>query len=485
MKTHHFDLVILGASGDLVLKKLFPSLLIALSQHEINVKSRIFLCSRKVKDSKQFKAAFYQKLQTTIDDKSLFNKRLWQALEKRLFPVEIDITKQAQWAALAGCLSQKSLCPVIFYLALPPRLYSPCLDSINAVNLGSWPNKIVLEKPVGHSFQTASNLMNKAQTLFAPSQLFFIDHYLAKETVLNLQVLRFSNILFKNFWDPNLIDHIQISINETGGVRGRAEYYNEAGALKDMVQSHLLQLLSIIAMDIPNELTADAIHAEKIKVLKALKPLDEADIRSHCVRGQYVAGVQNDELEVGYLEDVQLPKSNTETFVALKVHIDNWQWAKTPFYLRTGKRLHQKKAQIVIQFKDVPHNLFTGKQAEMTPNRLIIQLQPEEKLQLSVMAKNMTDGEDKLKTAVLDFNFTDHIPQYRSYAYKRLLIDIFQENHQHFPCKEEIELAWKWIDPIIAAWQQNTASLMLYRAGTAGPHSAEALLAKDGRSWVD
>ena len=221
-----------------------------------------------------------------------------------------------------------------------------------------------------------------------------------------------------------------------------------------MVQSHLLQLLSIITMDMPSELSTDAIHAEKVKVLKSLRPITEDSIEQSCVEGQYVKELKEKNLQVGYLEDLQIPSSHTETFVALKVHIDNWQWAKVPFYLRTGKRLAEKKAQIVIQFKDIPHNLYSEKVGKINPNCLIIQLQPEEKLQLSVMAKNMTLKEDKLKPAVLDFNFTDHIPNYRSYAYKRLLIDVLENNHQLFPY-QEIDLTWQWIDPILNAWAKN------------------------------
>jgi len=297
--------------------------------------------------------------------------------------------------------------------------------------------------------------------------------------------LRFSNSLFEHLWNANNIDHIQISINEQVGLEGRAGFYDKAGAMRDMVQNHLLQLLCLISMDPPAKLDAESIREEKIKVLKALRPIVDELVDENTVRGQYVAGQLNDTAVPGYLEELGNDSSCIETYVAIRAHIDNWRWAKVPFYLRTGKRLKRRSAEIIIQFKEISLNIYDDASGIPLPNQLIIQLQPEERMQLKLMAKDMNTLENKIKPVSLNLNFTDENEGFKSFAYKRLLLDAIAGNPTLFIHRDEVTTAWQWVDPIIESWKKDAHSLHPYQAGSWGPDAADELLAKDGRHWID
>lgn len=479
-ETPSFDFILFGASGDLALKKLIPSLYRSLKEGQIDNHSRLIFCYRDEEKAQKSLAiiekALLDNLTTDEQDKALICDLL-----SRVEPVVAYVSKPTAKGLLAAKLTARVR---VFYLAVPPGSYGDIAGYLDHNKLITSHSRLVVEKPIGKDLPSSIALNDTLASYFSESQIYRIDHYLGKETVQNLLALRFSNLLFQQCWNANYIDHVQISINESVGVAGRGAYYEGVGALKDMVQNHLLQLLCLIAMDSPNELCADAIHLEKVKILKALRPFSKDSIKADTVRGQYVAGQCDGELVKGYLEDFQLAQSSTESYVAIKAFIDNWHWADVPFYLRTGKRLNKPLAQIVIQFKSVPHSIFKDQQDVIAPNKLIIQLQPEERLQLLVTAKDMTKTEQVLKPAVLDLNLTDQIKGYRSYAYKRLILDAVKGDKTLFIHRDEVEAAWAWIDPLAEAWQQGAGQLHLYRAGSEGPDAANQLLARDGRYWM-
>ncbi|MCW8997334.1 MAG: glucose-6-phosphate dehydrogenase (NADP(+)), partial [Kangiellaceae bacterium] len=295
--------------------------------------------------------------------------------------------------------------------------------------------------------------------------------------------LRFSNLLFENMWDRNSIDHIQISLNETVGLEGRAGFYDDAGALRDMVQNHLLQLLCLVAMEPPNQNNSANIRAEKLKVLRSLRLIAQSEIKQHTIRGQYVTGEAGGKLVPGYLEELDKPESFCETFVAIRAFVDNWRWKDVPFYLRTGKRLKQRVAEIVVQFKPITHSIYSQSAGEPVPNKLVIQLQPEEKIQLYLNSKDLGKSEVKLQPAVLDLNLTGNFKHFHSDAYKRLLLDVINDDASLFIHRDEVKSAWGWIDPIIESWKQENYEPELYRSGSWGPESSNDLLSEDGRKW--
>jgi glucose-6-phosphate 1-dehydrogenase len=346
-------------------------------------------------------------------------------------------------------------------------------------------SRIVVEKPIGYDGVTASKINDEVAQYFPEQAIFRIDHYLGKETVQNLMALRFTNVIFEQLWDAKSIDHVQISISETVGLEGRAGFYDNAGALRDMVQNHALQLLCLVAMESPNKLDAHSIRAEKLKVLEALRPMTGDDVSHNTVRGQYVAGEFDGKLVPGYLEELGKPSSDTETFVAIKAHIDNWRWSKVPFYLRTGKRMKARSAKIVIQFKDVSHRVYDAGVGQMKPNQLIIKLQPGESIQLSLMTKDLSCLETKLKPVSLNLNFSDTYGNFKSDAYKRLILDVAANNPALFIHRDEVDCAWRWIDPIIEQWQQSGITPDLYRAGSWGPSASKKLIEQDGRCWFN
>ncbi len=407
------------------------------------------------------------------------------AFRERLQYVQLSATEPKTYAELALALEPLADRPRIFYLAIPPSLFGECSRAIAAAGLVNDQSRIVLEKPIGLDLSSAMAINTSVGEAFAEHQIYRIDHYLGKETVQNLMALRFSNALFEPMWRSDRIDHVQISVAETLGVEGRGEYYEQSGALRDMVQNHLLQLLCLVAMEPPARLEQDEIRAEKIKVLHALRPISGTEQATKTVRGQYRNGAIDGEAVRGYLEDAEAGDSSmTETFVALKAEIDNWRWAGVPFYLRTGKRMGHRVSEIVIQFKRVPHLLFEDQFGRLQDNRLVIRLQPDESIRLEMMVKEPGLRLD-LRRVKLNLNFKDTFEGRTPRAYERLVLDIIRGDATLFMHREEVEAAWHWIDPILDGWRQLRDEPRPYSAGTWGPEESIALLARDNRSWYE
>jgi glucose-6-phosphate 1-dehydrogenase len=483
--TEPFDIVIFGGSGDLALRKLLPALYRARREGKFPDGSRIVATCHNPEDVKSYSKDTVQALREHLAPEE-FDERVWQQFQESLIPLALDISvMDHQWQLLGELLNSEPGISRVFYLAIPPTIFGVCCEHLAEVNLVSDNSRIVVEKPLGYDAASADAINTVIAQYFDESSIYRIDHYLGKETVQNLMALRFTNVIFEQLWDAKSIDHVQISISETVGLEGRAGFYNEAGALRDMVQNHLLQLLCLVAMESPHKLNSNSIRSEKLKVLEALRPMSAEDVATHTVRGQYVAGSYEGNLVAGYLEELDSPDSSTETFVALRTYIDNWRWARVPFYLRTGKRMKQRCAEIVIQFKDVSHRVYDESAGPLVPNRLIIRLQPDELIQLSMMSKNLETLDMQLQPATLNLNFSDTYTKFRSDAYKRLILDAAAGNPSLFIHREEVEKAWAWIDPIIEAWKISRAKPNLYRAGTWGPDESDKLLAEDDRYWFN
>jgi len=480
-----FDLILFGGTGDLSLRKLLPSLYRAFMEGEIPENSRILVCSRKQNDFDNTLSIIENAFKKFMLENE-FQTKSFTTFSQLLKPVLIDVADYKKgWDELKSDFSNRKNIVRIFYLAIAPNIYGICCENIDKAGLVIEDSRVVVEKPIGYNEESAEAINQKIALHFNEEQIFRIDHYLGKETVQNLLALRFSNSLFEQFWDSKSIDHIQISINEKVGLEGRGGFYDGAGAMRDMVQNHLLQLLGMVAMESPNKMCAQNIRTEKIKVLQALRPITGENVKKYTVRGQYVAGSVDGKLESGYLEELGSSTSQTETFVAIRAHIDNWRWAQIPFYLRTGKRLNRRSAEIVIQFKNISHNAFDPDAGNLVPNRLIIQLQPEERMQLLLMAKDMTQLKTVLKPVKLDLNFTESSKGFKSFGYKRLLLDAISGNASLFIHRDEGSAAWHWVDPIVNYWKENDITPYLYRAGSWGPSESDELLANDKREWID
>lgn len=480
-----FDIVLFGGGGDLSLRKLIPALYRAFNENQMLPGSRIFATCRHADEVERYLDTAALALQQYLTPEE-FSVDAWGKFKVLINPILLDIAKlDESWQALKNTLEETPDKTRIYYLAIPPAIFGACCQRLSEADLISPKSRLVVEKPLGYDFASAEAINTEIATYFDEQSIYRIDHYLGKETVENLLALRFTNLIFEQLWDSKSIDHVQISISETVGLEGRSSFYNDAGAMRDMVQNHLLQLLCLIAMESPNKMNARSIQAEKIKVLEALRPITGEEVNTNTVRGQYVAGSYNKELVSGYLEELKAHQSNTETFVAVRAYIDNWRWARVPFYLRTGKRMKARCAEIVIQFKDVAHKVYGEAAGRLTPNRLVIRLQPEELIQLSLMSKNLDNIEMQLQPATLNLNFSDTYNRFRSDAYKRLILNAATEDTSLFISREEVQSAWAWVDPIIQTWQSNSTAPNLYRAGSWGPEESDELMAADGRRWFN
>jgi len=375
---------------------------------------------------------------------------------------------------------------MVYYMATPPSIFGSICKHLDEAGCVAKTSRIVLEKPIGHDLKSSQEVNDTVGRYFPERNIYRIDHYLGKETVQNLLALRFANRMINSQWDNSCIDHIQITAAETVGIEGRWSYYDKVGQLRDMVQNHLLQLLCMVAMEPPNSLEADEIRAEKVKLLRALSPINRDNVADQAVRGQYAAGWISGQPVVGYMEEEGCSgdSSNNETYVALKVFVDNWRWTGVPFYLRTGKRMKDKVTQVVITYKDNPHSLFPETDSEAN-NRLIINLQPNEGIQLEMVSKRQSlkqrMGVEK-RTLNLDFfdSETDsRIPD----AYERLLLEVIKGDQWLFVSREEIEASWRWCDRLLDAWSDKNIGTKTYSAGSWGPAKAEILIENDNRSW--
>ena len=480
-----FDIVIFGGTGDLSLRKLLPALYRAHKEKELPEGTRIFSSCRSLDKRDDYLDIVAVALEKYLDANEFADEH-WQTFKNLLQPIALDIVKHDQtWQQLHTDLQHYPQRTRLYYLAIPPALFGVCCKHIHDSDLITENSRLVVEKPLGYNASSAEAINAEIATYFAEENIFRIDHYLGKETVQNLLVLRFTNLMFEQLWDAKSIDHVQISISETVGLEGRADFYDDVGALRDMVQNHLLQLLCLITMEPPNKMNAQTVQTEKIKVLQALRPINPEDVDLHTVRGQYIEGQYANEAVPAYLQELNKAHSDTETFVALRAYIDNWRWSGVPFYLRTGKRLKEQCAEIVIQYKQVSHQLYDQAAGSLQPNYLIIRLQPEEKLQLIMMSKKMGSRDVKLQPVTLNLNFSDTYKRFSSDAYKRLILDAAADNSSLFIHRHEVQAAWQWIDPIIAGWQRSKRSPLLYESGTRGPKEADALLASDGRRWFN
>ena len=478
-----FDFILFGGCGDLALRKLMPALYRAYCEDSFSDDCLIIPIFRGHETSLDYCNQLEKALNTYLHE-SEKNKSQLSAFLALVKPCKLDISVyDNQWSDLANLLSKDEQRSRLFYMAIPPVIFSEACQNLAQANLIHSNARIVVEKPIGYDQDSSREINNQIAQYFNEKQIFRIDHYLGKKTVQNLMALRFTNVIFEQLWDAKSIDHVQISISETVGLEQRAGFYDETGALRDMVQNHLLQLLCLVAMESPNKLDANSIRAEKVKVLQALRPLTEVLVDENTVRGQYVAGEFEGALVSGYLEELNKPMSQTETFVAIRAYIDNWRWSKVPFYLRTGKRMQQRAATIVIQFKPVSHQVYQGDVGPLSPNQLIITLQPDESIELTLMTKDLTQLETQLKPMSLNLNFSDKFQNLTSDSYKRLLMDFADNNPTLFIHRDEVNVAWQWIDPIIDRWQQQSMSPHLYRAGTWGPLAADELINEFGHEW--
>jgi len=484
-KSKPCDFVIFGAMGDLCRRKLITSLYHMERVGLIDAATRIIGVARRDETTESFIVKMRESLDRFL--KWNFDEAVWQRLSARLTYVQIDMAKPEDYLKLCGVVDQQNRV-MTNYFAVPPDIYGDICTGLQSAGLVNAETRVVLEKPIGHDLASAQVINDEVARVFAEQQIYRIDHYLGKETVLNLLALRFANSIFTTNWDHNTIDHVQITVAEEVGIEGRWGYFDQAGQLRDMVQNHLLQILTLIAMEPPVNLESDSIRNEKLKVLKALRPITHDNVDEKTVRGQYAAGYLKGGAVPGYNEeDDAHTGSQTETFVAIRVDIDNWRWADVPFYLRTGKRMPTKVSEVVINFKQLPHNIFRDSYKKLPPNKLIIRLQPHEGVE--IMMLNKVPGIDeslKLQQTRLDLSFSEAFKIDRvADAYERLLLEAMRGNQALFIRRDEVEQAWTWVDSIQDAWQSLNEPPKSYPAGTWGPVAAVALLAKDGRDWEE
>lgn len=477
-----FDLIIFGGTGDLAMRKLLPALYHRDRDGQIVGDSRIIAVGRSALSLDEYLSDVEQALRKNLAEGE-FEDDQWQSFSKRIQYVDADAFAHSEWGGLVTLLQGYEARTRVAYLATAPSLFGSIAKGLQANSLITKGSRIVLEKPLGRDLVSASEINDQVGECFAENQIYRIDHYLGKETVQNLLALRFANSLFEPLWRRGAIDHVQITVAEELGVGGRIEFYDNVGALRDMVQNHLLQLVCLTAMEPPSSLHHDAVRDEKIKVLRALRPINAEMVRSNTVRARYAAGAVAGKAVKGYEDELGGNESTTETFVALKLEIDNWRWSNVPFYLRTGKRLKSKQSEIVVQFQDVPHSIFHEQEFNVLPNRLTIRLQPDEGVQLSVMAKEPGPGGFELRSVSLNLSFEETFDLRYPDAYERLLMEVLRGNPALFMRRDEVDAAWEFVDGIIAGWDTSKQKVESYVAGSWGPGGSSSLLDRDGRSW--
>jgi len=469
-----FDLVIFGGTGDLARRKILPALYRRFWAGQIPPEVQIIGAARSDLGDEGYRAFVRAALEEFVSEL----KRVPETVEAflgRLRYVELDAQGETGWAHLAGLV--RDGVDHAFYFSVGPSLFCDLAQRLRDNGMAGPEARIVVEKPFGHDLASARQLNRTLAQHFHEAQIYRIDHYLGKETVQNLMAIRFGNMLFEPLWNAQYIDHIQITVAESVGVSGRGAYYDRSGAMRDMVQNHMMQLLCLIAMEPPSHFDPDAVRDEKLKVIRALDGVAPEDI----VRGQYCA----DDGVPGYLSDVKDPDSTTESFVALRLALSNWRWKGTPFYLRTGKRMRARTSEIAITFKEPPHSIF-GLQKGQAPNVLVIKLQPNEGITLNVTIKEPGPGGMRLIEVPLDMSFAEALgPEAQEIpdAYERLIMDVIRANQTLFMRGDEVEAAWAWTDPIIADWEARGDRPRPYDAGSSGPEDALMLMHRDGRRW--
>jgi glucose-6-phosphate 1-dehydrogenase len=481
-------LILFGATGDLAHRMLFPSLYHLMCDGLLPSPFHILASGRTEMDDAAFRATIAEALATYAQAELLDDARVATFLEMIVYAA-VAAGDDSQFAALAARATAFSDGPIAVYLSTPPALFAPTAQGLARAGLVLPSTRIAMEKPIGKDLASSKEVNDAIGALFPEEQIFRVDHYLGKETVQNLMALRFGNRLFEPLWNSSAIDHVQITVAETVGLEGRVSYYDGVGALKDMVQNHVLQILSIIAMEPPARMESTSVRDEKVKALRSLRPMDPETVRTHSVRGQYRDGAVKGKLIAGYAEELG-KESDTETFVALKAYLDNWRWTGVPFYLRTGKCMPNRQSEILIQFKPVTHSIFrrNGYGSALEPNQLIIRLQPDENIRLCIMAKRPGLDRDgvKLQEVGLDVSLAHAFAgERRRIAYERLLLDLLEGDTTLFVRRDEVEAQWTWIDSISAGWKASDQKAVQYAAGTWGPSAGIALIERDGASWYD
>jgi glucose-6-phosphate 1-dehydrogenase len=484
-----FTFVLFGGTGDLAMRKILPALFAAHQSGALSEEGRIVAVARPEQDSATFLAWVDEHVRAHLKAPAAADaawERDWASFKARLSYISLDLSRRADFALLRDNLDalDRGAAARVFYLATGPSLFVPICQGLAECGLNRGA-RIVLEKPLGYDLASSNAINDAVGQIFAEEQIYRIDHYLGKESVQNLLALRFGNTLFEPLWRREWVESIQITIAEELGVEGRGEFYDQTGALRDMVQNHLLQLLAIVAMEPPHSMDSDSVRDEKLRVLRSLKPVEPREISKIAVRGQYHAGVIHGVPVPAYAAEPGVPAdSATETFVALKAEIENWRWAGVPFFLRTGKRLADRVAEIVVNFRQVPHSALGPSALTPGANRIVIQLQPGETIRLYCLAKRPGVGM-ALQSVYLDLAFDQFFKDERMEAYQRLLLDVINGRLALFVRRDEQEAAWRWVEPILEEWAAQRGAPKPYAAGTWGPAAASALLAQHGTCWLE
>jgi glucose-6-phosphate 1-dehydrogenase len=480
------DLVAFGGTGDLACRKLLPGLYHREREGQLPEHTRIVGVSRSPLDDAGYRDLVTRSVEEHVRPGDLDGVSLDRMLRRiRHFTLDADLPDG--WHELAGLLKDRpdpEDAARVYYLAVAPGLFDPICNRLDELGLVSPASRLVMEKPIGHDLASSRRINDAVGRVFEERQTFRIDHYLGKESVQNLLVTRFANTFLEPLWNSRWVDHVQITVSETLGVADRADYYDRAGALRDMVQNHLLQLLCLVAMEPPTYVGPDTVRDEKLKVLQALRPMRGDDVDRDTVRGRYGPGYVDGRAVASYADDLGRD-SRTETFVAVRAEVQNWRWAGVPFYLRTGKRLARRQSTIEVVFKEPPHAMFPGSQGSTVPNRLTICLQPDEGMQLHLTAKVPGPGGIRLRPVSLDLSYATTFRERCPEPYERLLMDVIRGNPTLFMRRDEVEAAWQWVEPILQRWSERDEEPRTYPSGSTGPVEAAILLARDGRAWQD
>ncbi|HEX7636916.1 MAG TPA: glucose-6-phosphate dehydrogenase [Burkholderiaceae bacterium] len=481
-----FDLVFFGGTGDLTWRKLMPALFQAFRHGKLPEGGRILAVARDERSDGEYRD-FIRERFVEVESSKRPSEEEFARFAELLYYRRMDLSRPDDYAGLKQWIDARGADTAVLYLATSPYLFPAICEQLGAAGLNGPQVRVVLEKPLGHDLASALEINRVVRSVFTEKQAFRIDHYLGKPSVQNLMALRFGNALFEPLWNRESIANIQITLAESLGVGTRGDFYDKTGALRDMVQNHALQLLTMIAMEPPASNDADAIRDEKLKVLRSLKPFTPESVVRDVVRGQYRAGSIGGQAVPGYLEEVKVPaNSRTETFLALRTEVQNWRWAGVPFYIRTGKRLAARDAQIVVNFRPVPHPIFSG---PSRANQLVIKLQPEDGLELQLQAAkgglSVGGMGESLSTVSLDLDFDKAFPSERVGAYERLLLDAIAGRLNLFVRSDEQEQAWRWVGPILESWAHDNEPPRSYAAGSWGPAAASSLIARDGFAWAE
>jgi glucose-6-phosphate 1-dehydrogenase len=479
------DFVIFGVLGDLSQRNLLPSLYQLEKAGLLHPETQIIGAARHELSQEAFLEEVRGKLTTFVREE--LNSEITEHLLARMRYVLINLDVPEEYRRLAAMVDPQQRV-FVSYFSVSPTLFGPICTGLQHAGLVTPNTRVVLEKPIGRNLASSIEINDLVAKVFHEKQVYRIDHYLGKETVMNLLALRFANSIFTTNWDHNTIDHVQITVAEEVGIGSRWGYFDQAGQLRDMVQNHLMQILTLVAMEPPVNLQDDSLRNEKLKVLKALRPITAKNIDKRVVRGQYGPGFIKGKPVPGYLEEHGgHPASSTETFVAIRVDIDNWRWAGVPFYLRTGKAMACKRSEIVINYKPLPHNIFYDSYRSLPANKLIIRLQPDEGVEIEMLNKvpGISDRL-RLQRTMLDLSFSEAFSKERiAGAYERLILEVMQGNQALFIHRDEVESSWLWIDSIQEAWAKGNEQPKPYPAGSWGPVASVALLARDEREWEE